>query len=80
MHTAPERDRVPDHVVARKLLKPKRAAGMIDRSIRYIYYLEERGEIEIVRDGRAAYVVAESLDAYIDRLRAKAAAKEKETA
>ena len=76
MHTAPERDRVLDRVVARKLLKPKRAAEMIDRSLRYIYYLEQRGEIEIVRDGRAAYVVAESLTGYIDRLRKAAAAKE----
>jgi len=57
-----------------KLLKPKRAADEIGRSIRYIYYLEERGEIEMVRDGRAASVVAESLDAYVERLRAKAAA------
>jgi hypothetical protein len=61
-------------VVARKLLKPKTAAEIIDRSLRYVYYLGERGEIEIVHDGRAASVVAESLDAYIVRLREKAAA------
>lgn len=72
MRTALEEKLFPP--VVRKLLKLKRAAQIIDRSIRYIYCLEERGEIEIVRDGRAAYVVADSLDAYVARLRAKAAA------
>lgn len=64
----------------RKLIKPKRAAAIIDRSLRYIYYLEERGEIEFVRDGKAASVVAESLDRYIERLRERAARKREEEA
>jgi hypothetical protein len=65
-----------------KLLKPKQAADEIGRSVRYIYYLEERGELEMVRDGRAASVVAESLDAYVERLRKRAeqAAKAKQAA
>jgi hypothetical protein len=79
MRTALEGNHFPP--VVSKLLKPKRAAQIIDRSIRYIYCLEQRGEIEMVRDGRAAYVVADSLDAYVARPRVKAtAARAKEPA
>lgn len=63
---------------SRALLKPKRAAEIIDSSVRKVYYLAEAGELEMVRDGRAAFVVAESLDAYVARLRAKAAAARSE--
>ena len=52
MRTAPD-------IATKKLYKPKRAAAIIDSSVRQVYYLEERGEIEMVRDGRAAFVVAE---------------------
>jgi hypothetical protein len=61
-------------ILQRKLYKPKRAAAILDCSLRYVYYLEERGDLEFVRDGRSAFVVADSLDAYVARLRAEAAA------
>lgn len=67
----------------RKLIKVKRAAVILDCSIRHVYNLEERGELEFVRDNRSVWVVADSVDRRVDRLRAKAAAakagKNKET-
>ena len=64
-------------VFERLLVKPKRASQALDCSLRYLYYLEERGEVEFVRDGRAVFVVVDSLIAYVARLREKAAARTK---
>ena len=60
--------------IVRWLLKAKRVATMLDCSLRHVYDLADRGELEFVRDGRAAYVVAESLDADVSKLRQRAAA------
>jgi len=60
--------------VVRKLLKPRRAAEALDCSVRYVYGLGDRGELEFVHEGRSTFVVAESLDKYVERLREKAAA------
>jgi hypothetical protein len=54
------------------LYKIPRAARRLDCSIRQIYVLAERGELEMVHEGRSSYIVAASADAYVARLREKA--------
>ena len=67
MHT-PEKDG------ASKPLKPKRTAAILVCSLRHVYDLGERGELEFIHDGRAAFIVADSVDGHIARMRQKAAA------
>jgi hypothetical protein len=58
---------------ARQLLyKIPRAARRLDCSVRQIYLLAQRGELELVKEGRSSFIVAASADAYVARLRDKA--------
>lgn len=57
--------------ISRLLHKIPRTAQRLDVSIRQVYELGKRGELEFVRDGRNVFVIAASEDAYVERLREK---------
>lgn len=68
----------PSEEIVRLLYKPKKAAAKLDTSVRTIYGLAGRGELELVHEGRGSFITAISIDAYIARLRDKAAARWRE--
>ena len=53
------------------LHKKAQTARRLNISLRQVTVLADRGELELVRDGHAAFVLVASEDAYVERLRAK---------